>query len=88
MAQIHPREKILPKHQGATASRFGIARRSRSLAAGPNSAIYWVCRAQPGSTTVMGIANLAMLTGNLGREGGSKSGGQNNVQGSHMGSFP
>jgi formate dehydrogenase major subunit len=44
-----------------------------------------------GSTAVMGIANLAMLTGNLGREGVGVNPmrGQNNVQGScDMGSFP
>jgi formate dehydrogenase major subunit len=43
------------------------------------------------STTVMGIANLAMATGNLGREGVGVNPlrGQNNVQGScDMGSFP
>ena len=40
---------------------------------------------------VMGMANLAMLTGNLGREGVGVNPlrGQNNVQGScDMGSFP
>ena len=44
-----------------------------------------------GSTMVMGMANLAMLTGNLGREGVGVNPlrGQNNVQGScDMGSFP
>ena len=44
-----------------------------------------------GSTTVMAIANLAMATGNLGREGVGVNPlrGQNNVQGScDMGSFP
>ena len=44
-----------------------------------------------GSTMVMGIANLAMATGNLGREGVGVNPlrGQNNVQGScDMGSFP
>ena len=44
-----------------------------------------------GSTTVMGIANLAMATGNLGRRGVGVNPlrGQNNVQGScDMGSFP
>ena len=44
-----------------------------------------------GSTTVMGIANLAMATGNIGREGVGVNPlrGQNNVQGScDMGSFP
>lgn len=44
-----------------------------------------------GSTAVMGIANLAMATGNIGREGVGVNPlrGQNNVQGScDMGSFP
>ena len=44
-----------------------------------------------GSTTVIGIANLAMATGNLGRDGVGVNPlrGQNNVQGScDMGSFP
>ena len=44
-----------------------------------------------GSTTVIGIANLAMATGNIGREGVGVNPlrGQNNVQGScDMGSFP
>jgi formate dehydrogenase major subunit len=44
-----------------------------------------------GSTTVIGIANLAMLTGNIGRRGVGVNPlrGQNNVQGScDMGSFP
>jgi formate dehydrogenase major subunit len=44
-----------------------------------------------GSTMVMGIANLAMATGNIGREGVGVNPlrGQNNVQGAcDMGSFP
>ncbi len=44
-----------------------------------------------GSTAVIGIANLAMLTGNVGKEGAGVNPlrGQNNVQGScDMGSFP
>ena len=46
---------------------------------------------QQGTTMVMGIANLAMATGNIGREGVGVNPlrGQNNVQGScDMGSFP
>ena len=60
----------------------------------PNGAIYYglgVTEHTQGSTTVMGIANLAMATGNLGREGVGVNPlrGQNNVQGScDMGSFP
>ena len=48
-------------------------------------------RARQGSTAVMAIANLAMATGNIGREGVGVNPlrGQNNVQGScDMGSFP
>ena len=67
---------------------------ARIYAAGPNSAIYYglgVTEHSQGTTMVMGIANLAMATGNLGREGVGVSPlrGQNNVQGScDMGSFP
>ena len=59
-----------------------------------NSAIYYglgVTEHSQGTTMVMGIANLAMATGNLGREGVGVNPlrGQNNVQGScDMGSFP
>lgn len=67
---------------------------ARLFAEGGNSAIYYglgVSEHSQGSTTVMGIANLAMVTGNLGREGVGVNPlrGQNNVQGScDMGSFP
>src|SRR6188768_1244501 len=67
---------------------------ARLYAQGPNSAIYYglgVTEHSQGTTMVMGIANLAMSTGNLGREGVGVSPlrGQNNVQGScDMGSFP
>ena len=67
---------------------------ARLFAAVPNAAIYYglgVTEHSQGSTMVMGIANLAMLTGNLGREGVGVNPlrGQNNVQGScDMGSFP
>jgi formate dehydrogenase major subunit len=59
-----------------------------------NAAIYYglgVTEHAQGSTMVMGIANLAMATGNVGREGVGVNPlrGQNNVQGScDMGSFP
>jgi len=59
-----------------------------------NAAIYYglgVTEHSQGSTMVMGIANLAMATGNLGREGVGVNPlrGQNNVQGAcDMGSFP
>ncbi|GAA5068312.1 formate dehydrogenase subunit alpha [Roseibacterium beibuensis] len=67
---------------------------ARTFATGGNGAIYYglgVTEHSQGSTTVMGIANLAMLTGNIGREGVGVNPlrGQNNVQGScDMGSFP
>jgi formate dehydrogenase major subunit len=63
-------------------------------AQGQNAAIYYglgVTEHAQGSTMVMGIANLAMATGNVGREGVGVNPlrGQNNVQGScDMGSFP
>jgi formate dehydrogenase major subunit len=67
---------------------------ARLFATGGNGAIYYglgVTEHSQGSTTVMGIANLAMLTGNLGRPGVGVNPlrGQNNVQGAcDMGSFP
>ena len=67
---------------------------ARLFATGGNGAIYYglgVTEHSQGSTTVMGIANLAMLTGNVGRPGVGVNPlrGQNNVQGScDMGSFP
>jgi formate dehydrogenase major subunit len=77
---------------GVPAARVREA--ARLYAAGPNSAIYYglgVTEHSQGTTMVMGIANLAMATGNLGREGVGVNPlrGQNNVQGScDMGSFP
>jgi formate dehydrogenase major subunit len=67
---------------------------ARLYATGGNAAIYYglgVTEHSQGSTTVIGIANLAMATGNVGREGVGVNPlrGQNNVQGScDMGSFP
>ncbi|OWY28735.1 formate dehydrogenase subunit alpha [Herbaspirillum robiniae] len=67
---------------------------ARLFATGGNAAIYYglgVTEHAQGSTTVIGIANLAMCTGNVGREGVGVNPlrGQNNVQGScDMGSFP
>ncbi|MFO0405278.1 MAG: formate dehydrogenase subunit alpha [Labrys sp. (in: a-proteobacteria)] len=67
---------------------------ARLYATGGNGAIYYglgVTEHSQGSTTVMAIANLAMATGNLGREGVGVNPlrGQNNVQGAcDMGSFP
>ena len=71
-----------------------IAGAARLFAMAGNAAIYYglgVTEHSQGSTGVMGIANLAMLTGNIGREGVGVNPlrGQNNVQGScDMGSFP
>ncbi|TDD81643.1 formate dehydrogenase subunit alpha [Saccharopolyspora karakumensis] len=67
---------------------------ARLYATGGNGAIYYglgVTEHSQGSTMVMGMANLAMVTGNIGREGVGVNPlrGQNNVQGScDMGSFP
>ena len=67
---------------------------ARLYATGGNGAIYYglgVTEHSQGTTTVMAIANLAMVTGNLGRPGVGVNPlrGQNNVQGaSDMGSFP
>jgi formate dehydrogenase major subunit len=67
---------------------------ARLFALGGNGAIYYglgVTEHAQGSTAVMGIANLAMATGNIGRDGVGVNPlrGQNNVQGScDIGSFP
>jgi len=67
---------------------------ARLYATGGNGAIYYglgVTEHSQGSTAVMAIANLAMVTGNLGRPGVGVNPlrGQNNVQGAcDMGSFP
>ncbi|MEV4315907.1 formate dehydrogenase subunit alpha [Actinocrispum sp. NPDC049592] len=67
---------------------------ARLYATGGNAAIYYglgVTEHSQGSTMVIGMANLAMATGNIGRDGVGVNPlrGQNNVQGScDMGSFP
>ncbi|MGW1005870.1 formate dehydrogenase subunit alpha [Streptomyces sp. NPDC002520] len=67
---------------------------ARLYARAPNGAIYYglgVTEHSQGSTMVMGMANLAMACGNIGRDGVGVNPlrGQNNVQGScDMGSFP
>jgi formate dehydrogenase major subunit len=67
---------------------------ARLYAGARNAAIYYglgVTEHSQGSTMVLAIANLAMVTGNLGRPGVGVNPlrGQNNVQGScDMGSFP
>lgn len=71
-----------------------IRNAARLYATGGNGAIYYglgVTEHSQGTTTVMGIANLAMATGNIGRRGVGVNPlrGQNNVQGScDIGSFP
>ena len=71
-----------------------IREAARLYAKGPNSAIYYglgVTEHAQGSTMVLGIANLAMACGMVGRHGVGVNPlrGQNNVQGScDMGSFP
>jgi len=82
----------LEKATGVPAAEIRGA--ARLYATGGNAAIYYglgVTEHSQGSTMVMGMANLAMLTGNIGREGVGVNPlrGQNNVQGScDMGSFP
>jgi formate dehydrogenase major subunit len=71
-----------------------VRQSARLFANARNGAIYYglgVTEHSQGSTMVMGIANLAMATGNVGRAGVGVNPlrGQNNVQGScDMGSFP
>ncbi len=84
--------EVTERTTGIPASQLQAA--ARLFATAPNAAIYYglgVSEHSQGSTAVMGIANLAMVTGNLGREGVGVNPlrGQNNVQGScDMGSFP
>ncbi len=82
----------MEEHTGVPAADVRAA--ARIYAEAPNAAIYYglgVTEHSQGSTMVMGMANLAMATGNLGRSGVGVNPlrGQNNVQGScDMGSFP
>ncbi len=82
----------MEKITGVPADRVRGA--ARLYATGGNAAIYYglgVTEHSQGSTMVMGIANIAMATGNIGHEGVGVNPlrGQNNVQGScDMGSFP
>jgi len=75
-------------------SAVDIRAAARIYGSAKNGAIYYglgVTEHSQGSTMVMGMANLAMATGNLGREGVGVNPlrGQNNVQGAcDMGSFP
>ena len=71
-----------------------LRKAARLFANEMNGSIYYglgVTEHSQGSTMVMGIANLVMITGNVGREGVGINPlrGQNNVQGAcDMGSFP
>ena len=84
--------EVMEAHTGVPAAEVRAA--ARLYATGGNAAIYYglgVTEHSQGSTMVMGMANLAMATGNLGRDGVGVNPlrGQNNVQGScDMGSFP
>ena len=84
--------EALEEHTGVPADQIRGA--ARLFAKAPNGAIYYglgVTEHSQGSTGVMTIANLAMLTGNIGRPGVGVNPlrGQNNVQGAcDMGSFP
>ncbi|MFM7253987.1 MAG: formate dehydrogenase subunit alpha [Ilumatobacteraceae bacterium] len=84
--------EAMEAHTGVPAAEVRGA--ARLYATGGNGAIYYglgVTEHSQGSTMVMGMANLAMATGNLGRDGVGVNPlrGQNNVQGScDMGSFP
>ncbi|WCM28489.1 formate dehydrogenase subunit alpha [Sphingomonas sp. QA11] len=87
----HSPEATEPMSQVPAATLRAAA---RLYATGGNGAIYYglgVTEHSQGSTTVLAIANLAMATGNLGRDGVGVNPlrGQNNVQGAcDMGSFP
>ena len=84
--------EAVEKYTGVSAEAVRGA--ARLYATGGNGAIYYglgVTEHSQGSTTVIAIANLAMATGNIGRNGVGVNPlrGQNNVQGScDMGSFP
>lgn len=84
--------EALEEATGVPADQVRAAAQAYAMA--PNAAIYYglgVTEHSQGSTMVMAMANLAMATGNIGREGVGVNPlrGQNNVQGScDMGSFP
>ena len=92
IAQEHNSPEATESLTGVPAADMRAA--ARLFATGGNGAIYYglgVTEHSQGSTMVMGMANLAMLTGNIGRDGVGVNPlrGQNNVQGAcDMGSFP
>jgi formate dehydrogenase major subunit len=89
-----------PENTPETVARYtgvpaeDIRAAARLYATGGNGAIYYglgVTEHSQGTTAVMGLAHLAMITGNVGKRGAGVNPlrGQNNVQGScDMGSFP
>ena len=92
IAQEHNSPEATEAITGVPATELRAA--ARLYATANNGAIYYglgVTEHSQGSTMVIGIANMAMATGNLGRDGVGVNPlrGQNNVQGScDMGSFP
>ncbi len=92
VAEVRNSPEAMEAVTGVPAAEVRAA--ARLFANAGNGAIYYglgVTEHSQGSTMVMGIANLAMATGNIGREGVGVNPlrGQNNVQGScDMGSFP
>ena len=92
IAQEHNSPEATETITGVPATELRAA--ARLYATANNGAIYYglgVTEHSQGSTMVIGIANMAMATGNLGRDGVGVNPlrGQNNVQGScDMGSFP
>jgi formate dehydrogenase major subunit len=90
--QPHNSPEAVAKLAGVQAD--DIRNTARVYANARNGAIYYglgVTEHSQGTSTVLAIANLAMLTGNIGRRGVGVNPlrGQNNVQGScDMGSFP
>jgi formate dehydrogenase major subunit len=90
--QPHNSPEAVAKLSGVPADTIRGA--ARLYATARNGAIYYglgVTEHSQGTSTVLAIANLAMLTGNIGHKGVGVNPlrGQNNVQGScDMGSFP
>ena len=92
IAQPEQSPEATEAYSGVPAADLRAA--ARLYATGGNAAIYYglgVTEHSQGSTMVLGIANLAMVAGQIGRDGTGVNPlrGQNNVQGScDMGSFP
>ena len=84
--------EIVAQYCGVPAEDIRAA--ARLYATGGNAGIFYglgVTEHSQGTTAVMGMAHLAMITGNIGKRGAGVNPlrGQNNVQGScDMGSFP